>query len=126
MKSTGVRRVGNPPAHVVPRIEHACHMPAPQGFVAVECRRYRRTRYRANRKPRAGARIAEIELACRLSEAPNADAMTAPGPVSRAFHACAESLHHIGSVQHVLAFEHARDGRFADRESPENQDAVRN
>jgi hypothetical protein len=106
-KSPAVRHLDNARAHLFQRIEHASHRPATQGFVAVKCRGHWCTGYRANCEPRAGARIAEIELARRLSEAPNADAMNAPGPVSRALHACAEDLHHVGSVQHVLAFEHA-------------------
>ena len=112
-------------AHAFQRIEHAPHRALAQGGVAVEGRRDRRTRNRAEQQPAAGAGIAEIERRPRRRKARNSDAVNAPAALAGALDAGAERAHGVRGAHHVLAFEQAGNARLADRERGENQGAMR-
>ncbi len=106
----------HPRAHPLERIEHPPHRPAAQGGIADKSRGDRVAGNRADRQPAAGAGIAEIERARRLGKAGDADAMDPPQAVSAALQPSAERAHGLGGMQHVLAFQQARDRALADRQ----------
>ncbi len=112
-------------AHALQRIEHAPHRPLAQRGVAVEAGGHRPAGHRAEHQPAAGARIAEIERRRRAHEAADADAMDAPDTVVAALQPGAERAHHVGGVQHVLAFQQAGDRGLAHGERPQDEGAVR-
>jgi hypothetical protein len=112
-------------AHAFQGIEHAPHRPLAQACVAVETGGHRGACHGAEHQPAAGTGITEIERRRRAHEAADADAVDAPDAVAAAFQPGTERAHHVGGVQHVLAFQEAFDRGLAHRQRPQDEGAVR-
>jgi hypothetical protein len=61
-----------------------------------------------------------------LGEARHPDAANAPGLLAGPLQMSAKRPHRVGGMQDILAFQKAADGRFADRQGPQYESAMRN
>ena len=97
-----------------------------QRGVAVERRRDRAAGDGAHHQAAAGAGIAEIERRRRAAaKPPTPTPWTRQAPSPGALDRGAERPHGVGGVEHVFAFEQARDPGLADRQGAEDQRPMR-
>ena len=111
-------------AHQQQRIEHAPHRPLAQRRIAVEGRDESVAADHPHHQPRAGARVAEVERPAWLEQRTHAEAVDPPPPLAAALDAGAERAAGLSRAQHVVAFEHAIDRRFAAAQQAEDEGAM--
>ena len=106
------------------RVGHPPHRPFAQAGVAREGGGDRRGRHRAHYQPHTCAGIAAVNHIGGFGKATHAHALHAPRAGAVVRDGRAKGLHRLGGIQHILAFQQAGDGGFANRHGPEDQSAV--
>ncbi len=116
----------HPRADLNDRVDDAPHRPLAQRGVAIEDGGDRAAGHSAHHQPAAGGGIAEVEHTRGLAEAADPDPVHPPLASAQPLDTRPQGRHGLAGVEHVLAFEQARNPRFADCQGAEDEGAVRN
>ncbi len=124
-RQTAARTAEEGSAHAGQRLSDAAHGTRPQRGVTGEGGDEGMRRHQAHHQAGSGAGIAHVEHVGRFGQTADAAAMQFPGAVLVADHLGAQASHGLGGTQHVLAFEQAGHGGFAESHRAEHQRPMR-